>query len=301
MNLQAMKSTATLAAGKTKLALKAKSPEILIGVGIVSAIGATVLACRATLHVEEVIDNAKFNMDTCKGEVTVRANAGEEHVYNESHLKKDLTIIYVQTGVELAKLYAPAVLLGGLSITSILSGYNILNKRNVALAAAYTALEETFRDYRNRVIDRYGEEVEKQIYNNTHYEKISITGEDGKKKKEQVEVAGPGNMYSFRFDHKNINWNTTTDYNMMYLKNQEQYANDMFNARGHIFLNEILDLLGIDRVDYGQLVGWKVGNGDNYVDFGTSVVLEPVKEGSEVLQEVFMLNFNVDGETWSQI
>lgn len=304
MNLQTIKQSTSLALGNAKLLAKAKSPQIMIATGIVAGVTATVFACKATLHVEEVIDGAKEQIDECKEAFhnSAEITDGETPVvYNENHYKRDVTIIYTQTGVKLARLYAPAIFLGIVSIGSILGGYHILNKRNIAITAAFKALDETFKGYRDRVREKYGEEIEKRLYNNTHMEKISVIDEEtGKKKKESVEVAGDGNMYSFRFNHNNMNWNSTTEYNEIYLKNQEHYANDLFSARGHIFLNEILDLLGIERVDFGQLVGWKKGNGDDYVDFGVTRMLEPVGD-SGILEEVFVMNFNVDGETWDQI
>lgn len=60
--------------------------------------------------------------------------------YSSEDAKKDLTIVYAQTGVKFAKLYGPSVVLGALSITSILASNNILRKRNVALGAAYAAI-----------------------------------------------------------------------------------------------------------------------------------------------------------------
>lgn len=301
MNLQMIKAAARLSAGNAKLALKAKSPQIMIATGIIAGITATVFACKATLHIEEVIDTAQKHLEVCKEGLIEHTDA----VYNEGHYQRDLVIIYAQTGVKVLRLYAPAIILGGLSIFSIVNGYGILNRRNLAITAAYTALESTFKEYRQRVTDRYGEETENSILNNTHIEKISVVGEDGKKHKESIEVAGSGNMYSWRFDHKNVNWNHTSEYNESYLRNMEQYANDLLRARGHIFLNEILDMLGITRVDYGQLVGWRFTDGedagDNYVDFGVTRVMEPISEGSDVMEEVYMMNFNVDGETWDMI
>ena len=155
------------------------SPEILMGLGIVGTVTSAVLACKQTLKVSGVIDDAKENINKVK-EATELENVD----YTEEDATKDLTIIYAQTGVKLIKLYAPSVILGALSITSIISGQKILKTRNLALAAAYTTLEKGFKKYRSNVVEKFGEEVDKQLRYNTKVVEIETVNEKGKKKKE---------------------------------------------------------------------------------------------------------------------
>lgn len=100
-------------------------------------------------------------------------------------------------------------------------------------------------------------------------------------------------MYGRRFDEANKNWSPNADHNRMFLKAQENYANDRLNARGYIFLNDIQDILGFDRTPQGQLVGWYKTAVSNPVDFN---IVEVADEPG-----VFLLVFNPDGVIYEKI
>ncbi|HQE50129.1 MAG TPA: DUF6353 family protein, partial [Fervidobacterium sp.] len=228
--------------------------------------------------------------------------------YTPEDAKKDLAIVYIQTGLKLAKLYAPAVALGTLSIASILASNNILRKRNVALAAAYATVDKTFKEYRNRVLERFGEQVDKELRYNIKAKKIEkiVVGEDGKEKKvkETIQVAEiPGySDYAKFFDPSSPAWEKNAEYNLMFLKAEQNYANDRLKARGYLFLNEVYERLGIPPTKAGQIVGWIYDpdnpnhNGDNYVDFGLyNIHKEKTRDFVNGYEEVILLDFNVDG------
>ena len=129
-----MKSVSSVA-NKTVMKLKKHSPEILVVAGVVGAVASAVIACKATTKVGKITEEAKDMIDAIhESEKNGVTPAGE--TYTKEDCQKDLAITYVQTGIKYAKLYAPAVILGSLSITSILASNNILRKRNVALGAA---------------------------------------------------------------------------------------------------------------------------------------------------------------------
>ena len=152
-------------------AIKKSSPEILIGAGIAGAITSTVLACRATLKVTEVLDEAKDTIDAIHD---TSENEEFAEKYTKEDAKKDLTVVYIQTGLKIAALYAPAVIIGGLSLTSIFASNNILRKRCTSLAAAYATLDQSFKQYRKNVVDRFGEEVDKELRYNMVKEKATV-------------------------------------------------------------------------------------------------------------------------------
>ena len=163
---------------KVGFQLQRKSPELLVGLGIIGAITSAVLACKATTKAGKIIEEANDAISTIhQANENGVTNAGE--TYSEQDCKKDLTVAYVQTGVKFAKLYAPSVLLGAASITSILASHNIMKKRNVALAAAYAAVDKSFKDYRGRVLERFGEQVEKELRYNIKAQEIEETVTDG--------------------------------------------------------------------------------------------------------------------------
>jgi hypothetical protein len=291
--------------------LKKHSPEILVVAGVAGIIVSTVMACKATTKVSEILEDSKNIIDSIHDCQTNEALADQ---YTPEDAKKDLAIVYVQTGIKIAKLYAPAVALGTLSIASILASNNILRKRNVALAAAYATVDKTFKEYRNRVIERFGEQVDKELRYDIKAQKIekTVVGEDGKEKKvkETIQVAKiPGSSdYAKFFDSSSNAWEENAEYNLMFLKAEQNYANDRLKARGYLFLNEVYERLGIPPTKAGQIVGWIYDpnnpnhNGDNYVDFGLyNIHKEKTRDFVNGYEEVILLDFNVDGPILDRI
>lgn len=290
---------------KVGFVFKKHSPEILVAAGVVGVVGSTVLACKATLKVHEVTDKAKNDLDLIHeaGEKGA-TQAGE--VYTEEDVKKETAVVYVQTGVGLAKLYGPAIGLGVLSITAILAGHNITRKRNLALAAAYTAVDKSFKQYRGRVIERFGEALDKELKYGIQAKEVEevIVNEDGSEviEKKTIEVVDPNNYspYARFFDDGCTGWTKDPEYNLMFLHNQQRYANDLLKAKGHLFLNEVYDMLGIPRSKAGQVVGWiydeKHPAGDNFVDFGIFDIHKPTnRDFVNGFERTILLDFNVDG------
>lgn len=299
-----MKSV-NIVASKAIIKIKKHSPEILIVVGVVGTVASAVIACKATTKVNRIIDDAKGDIDKVH---TATENCVTEagETYSTEDSKKDLVIIYAQTGVKLAKLYAPAVILGTLSIASILASNNILRKRNVALGAAYAAIDKSFKDYRGRVIERFGEQVDTELkygIKAKKFEEVEVDPETGKEKKvkKTVMVADPNlqSDYAVYFDNKSRNYETNQDYNYMFLKAQQQFANDKLQTRGHLFLNEVLDDLDLPRTSAGQIVGWTKDGPDGYVNFRIVEVDRETEDGRH--EPSLLLDFNVEGNIWDKM
>lgn len=291
-----------------KATFKAKkhSPEILVVAGVVGVVTSGVMACKATTKLSGILEESKNNVDTIHNYVEEK---GFSEKYTEEDSKKDLTIVYAQTGIKLVKLYAPAIILGTLSIGAILTSNNILRKRNVALAAAYATIDRSFKDYRGRVVERFGEELDKELKYNIKAKEIKekVVDEDGNKKtvKKSVNVVDP-NMYSDYarfFDDGCTGWGKDPEYNLMFLKQQQNYANDKLKSQGYLFLNEVYDMLGIPRTKAGQVVGWVYDEanpiGDNFVDFGIfNYESEKARDFVNGYERTILLDFNVDGVIW---
>ena len=164
--------------------MKKHSPEILMVAGVAGVVVSAVMACKATLKVDAIMDETKEKMDKVhEAEETGTTDAGED--YSKEDAKKDTVIVYAQTGLKLAKTYAPAVAIGALSITSILASNNILRKRNVALAAAYATVDKSFKEYRSRVIEKFGQEIDRELKYNIKAEKVTATEVDEETGKEK--------------------------------------------------------------------------------------------------------------------
>lgn len=290
---------------KSVMKLKKRSPEILIVAGIAGTVVSAVVACKATTKVNKIVEDTKNDIEKVYTAVeTGVTEAGETYSVEDS--KKDLTIIYAQTGVKLAKLYAPAVILGTLSIASILASNNILRKRNVALGAAYAAIDKSFKEYRGRVIERFGEQVDTELkygIKAKKFEEVEVDPETGKEKKvkKTVMVADPNlqSDYAVYFDSKSRNFETNFDYNRMFLKAQQQFANDKLQTRGHLFLNEVLDDLDLPRTSAGQIVGWTKDGPDGYVNFRILEVERETEDGRH--EPALLLDFNVEGNIWEKM
>lgn len=313
MNFSNAIQTAKFAIGRGGLVLKKYSPEILTAAGVIGTVGSTVLACKATLKVEDILDEAKKKSNLINavhdGEIEVDAE------YTDKDYSKDLLVNRTQTAVKLIKLYGPAITLGALSITAILGGQHILRKRNVAVMAAYKLCEESFNNYRSRVKEELGEEKDRQFYYGITEETVKekVKSKDGKTKTvtKKVEKA-PDHLYSQYarfFDEANINWNKSPEQNMYFLKMVQNQMNDKLKARGHVFLNEVYDALGFERSEAGQLVGWvwnkdntAMEAGDGYIDFG-------IFDGNDYAKRAFvngdersiLLDFNIDGMIYDLI
>lgn len=295
------------ATGRAGLVLSKHSPEILLFVGVAGIITSTVLACRSTLKVDEVLDRHEEKMDRIN-EVFKR---DEPEKYSEQDMKKDKTVVYVQTAVDYIKLYGPAASLMTISICCILGSYRIMHKRQIALLAAFNSVTEAYNAYRQRVIEDFGEQKDYMYRHGLREEEVTEiqTDEDGKTKKvKKQKLVDDGladlSQYARRYNQQTssqwmLNPEGSSDhtYNLMYLRTQQNSFNDLLQSRGHVFLNEVYDCLGLDRSPEGQLVGWVKGNGDDYVDFGLDYTDQFMKQNADE----FILDFNVDGAVHEMI
>lgn len=281
--------------------LSKHSPEIFIIAGIVGTVTSAVLACKATLQVNDILDEAKENIDE------IHEREPEENVDTET--KKELAIAYAQTGIKLVKLYAPSVILGALSITSIVTSNKILAKRNVALSAALATVSKGFEEYRERVVKKYGPEVDQALRYNLKDVKIeeTVTDEDGKERKvkKTVPVVEEKSDYIFYYDQDSMRGSTgNIEHDMAFLRGQQKYANDKLITDGRLFLNDVLESMGGNdvRTKAGQVLGWVYDPTDktidNKVDFRMKQVYKKTEDG---YKPTILLDFNCDGDVWKSM
>lgn len=294
---------------KAGFQLKKHSPEILVVTGVIGVVTSAVLACKATRKLDSVLEESKEQIDKIKDYIE---EEGYSEGYTEKDASKDLAITYTQSALKIAKLYGPSVILGAASIGAIFGGHNILRKRNVALAAAYTAVDKGFKDYRNRVIERFGKELDRELKYNIKSDTVEVTelDEDGKEKTSKVTVntVDPNELSEFArfYDDGCTGWTKDPELNLVFLKKQQCWANDLLKSRGWLTLNEVYDMLGITRTAAGMVVGWiydeKHPVGDNFVDFGIyDINNEANRRFVNGLERTILLDFNVDGNIYDKI
>ena len=269
----------TRAFHKTGLKLKKHSPEILVVTGIVGVVVSTVMACKATTKVNDVIAKGKEAVNDVHDKMA-DAEAGiiQAEEYTPKEQRKDLAVAYAKTGYELVKLYAPAATVGVLSLTAIVGSHKILRKRNVALAAAYASTDKLFKEYRGRLIDRFGKEVDRELlYNlkNKEIEEVTVSedGSESTQKKTVKVIEGPlYDEFARIFDESCVAWTKSPEKNRFFLAEVERFANQKLQEQGFLFMNDVYEALGFDKTAAGQVVGWVFNEenpiGENYVSFG---------------------------------
>lgn len=265
--------------------LTKNSPHILFGAGIVGMAASTALACKATLEAKDIVDEIRAEIK----EITEDKDEIVRRTDNNGTYEKALAFKYAESGAKVLRVYSPAILVGGLSLTALIGSHIQLTRRNAALTATVATLAKAYDSYRARVREVLGEEEERDIY---------MGVERDKKTKATTRVSPtPFSPYARLFEESNINWRNNAEYNLMFIKAQLNAFNYKLQSRGHVFLNEVYDGLGMPRTVEGQVVGWVLdGEGDNYIDFGLREAFS-----SAQLEKNFWLDFNVDGVVYDKI
>ena len=296
---------------------KQHSPEILVIGGVVGVVASAVMACKATTKIRPVLDDTQLAADAIraaaeKGEAECNLEDGTVGIapYSAENAKKDLAITYAHSALELAKIYAPSVVLGAASITCILAGHNILHKRNAAITAAYAILDNDFKGYRSRVVDRFGRELDRELRYNIRAQEVeeTVVNEDGTEStvKKTVNSVDPKNLPSLFarcFADGTPGWQRNPQDSLIYLRQQQNMLTNRLQSKGHLFLNEVYESLGYSITEAGNAVGWVYDPNnetlENFVDFGIYDSNDERKiafvNGDE--QNIW-LDFNVDGNVW---
>lgn len=297
MSIVAHIPTAVLkVAGRPMLHVQKHSPIILFGVGVVGAVTSTVLACKATLKLDGILTETEKTLQ-------LMDSVMDNPEYSDKDRQKDKYTLKVQTAVKVGKLYAPAVGLGLISIGALTGSHYIMSSRQAGLMAAYAALDKGYKDYQARVRDELGEDREEQLRVGSIVTKEKDA--DGKTVKVVRRDPNGYSPYAILFSNEtSTEWVEKPEYNLLTLRAKQNYANNLLQSRGHVFLNDIYDMLGVPRKPEGQLVGWLRNNknGDNFIDFGV------FRNGEDRIREFMMgaegavwLDFNVDGEIYDKI
>lgn len=295
-----MKMPAKLATFGKKIIVKLDkhSPEILMVSGVACVVGGTILACKATLHVEEIMEEREDSLND------IQTASGSSN-YTPEMEAQDLRTLKVRTAAKLVKNYAPSVGLITLGVGCFLGSYGILKKRNVALTAAYNALTTAFSNYRARVVEEFGEEKDKEFYYGKKKKKQIVDPETGKiVEKDILNTDGYESPYHKFFDESSQYFVRNATQNLFFLTQQQNWANDKLKQQGCLFLNEVYDMLGLPRTQIGAIVGWIYGKDgkDNYVNFGfLNITREKTRDFVNGYEDVVLLDFNVDGVIYDKI
>lgn len=304
--------------GRQLLHLQKTSPKVMFYAGVAGVVGSTVLACRATLRVSEVLSateelqaRSEGMYDAHKLYKGTAAVSPEIEAYDEKTYNRDQMVLKIKTILNVTKLYAPSAGLLMISIGLLTGSHVTLTKRNASLTAAYAGVDQAFTKYRDRVVAQLGKNADDEFrYGAENVEEVVLEGKDGEKKKTIVRkrVSGEGrSMYARFFDQTCPEWQRNPEYNRAFLQCQQNYMNEKLKIRGHLLLNEVYDALGMERSQAGCVVGWVLKeedrSRDNYVDFGIfdDITNPSVRDFVNGYEDSVLLDFNVDGVVYDQI
>lgn len=292
------------------------SPELLAVGAIVAAAGSIVLAIKATPKAEVVIAKANNDIKRIKTDMSDDNKIANQE-YSVALGKKELTKVYAKTGLEIGKLYLPTAIGFSLTVAGVLNSHRIMKGRNMALAAAYTTLENGYRSYRERVAAKVGEKVERDIFRNVYDEEKEVVELDknGNEVTKIKKVKGPhvkvDSDFAVIYDHNAKEWQRDTNMNINLLALKEKYLNQKLQYNGAVFLHEVYEELGIDPYDLGEkkmqasrILGWLYDPADDardsYISFGLFDRLgnrnETTMDALRTNAQELFLEFNVDGD-----
>lgn len=306
-----MKETIVKAFAKASLTLRKHMPTILVVGGTIGLVTAGVLACKETTKLDEVLAKGEERTNKLADKINKVDDLKEtgtvgEGEYTEEDEKKDIVGVYAKNVFDVAKLYAPSVILAVASVSAILGGFGILKARHAAITMAFGEMSAAFAEFKNRTKDAVGEEKYREILDGVGKELKEVIEDNGNTVVAEVDTVKPvKDPYTFE-------WNAdTTKESGAYTKGdpagnlafltavQEAFNNKLRNLTGYVFLNDVLDELGLPKTKAGQEVGWVIQpndehEGDNYIDFGIENVDNVDKETMKFTRN-FILHFNCDG------
>jgi hypothetical protein len=225
-------------ARNSKPYLKANSATILTCLSALGVVATSVLTVKATVKAVRIIDEA------------------------ECVKKEDLNKLEVVKATY--QCYIPAVLVGTSTMFCIF-GANVLNKRQQAsLISAYTLVDNSFKEYKNKLKELYGEETHNNVINALAVEKAAeidvwangLTGEYNL-------ITSDGEPRLFYEEYSGRYFESTIERVM----NAEYHLNRNYVLRGDAALNELYEFLGLEQTDYGYSVGWSYVDGLSWIDF----------------------------------
>ena len=267
------KENAIVKMANAKFYIKKNSPEILVGAGIATLIGSLVYTVIGTLDTGVDVTNAVCELDEVENDDSLM----------EEERRKKKHGIYIHAGLNIARNYAPAVTLAMASAGCLIGSNAIMRRRAFSLAAAYSALDATFSDYRTRVIDEYGDEVDKKMRYGLTTKEVEVeqvdeeTGEVVKTKATVTEGDESATTVWYKRQYElsdgtvivNPNWQPNKDLNATFVLAQIAWFNGRLSRGEHVWQDDIYKELGIPVDGYRQeahVLGWTPDkSGEKYI------------------------------------
>lgn len=273
-----LKQNVSKTLAKVKFFGNKNAPELLLIGGLIGIVISEIGIGIAATKVTPINKKAKKNLNKIhmKADVVIDGEQVTGEVLDpEFNEKKELTKVYALAGLEYVKLFGPFVLTTVASFAVICKSHSIMKDRNIQLAAAYTILDSSFREYRKRVANKFGEEAEYNIRNNVQDQLSTTIAEDGT---EVVTVVGKSGdwptdeMFGFFFKEGCYGWSKNSLYNKDFVIGRERWWKALLQVNEYVTVNDIRKDFGKKPTKAGAMWGWKKeANGTEpttIIDFG---------------------------------
>lgn len=255
-----------------KLFWKKNSPIIMISTGVAGMVVGTIIACKSV----KKLDEAKKE---CVSDLNDIHDLKPEKGCDKSVMieyEKGLVRTYVRCGIKLGKIVAPAAATIIASGAMIFAGYGVLDAKHAAALTAFATEQDSFKKYRERVVEDAGQEADDKYYYGEYSVENDIPVLDRKgnpkldkdgnpvTKKEiehRVNCPGIGRMKYFeqntRDDEGNLiysnpNWRADNRINYSFCQGAENWVSTQICLHGFIFLNDAYEAFGFPKTVEGQ-------------------------------------------------
>lgn len=302
-----IKSTIYLVGRTVKMFGIKHGPAIALGVGIAAIPTAVILSSFASLKAKKIVEDAEWELDDIENTSRVEGEDKETgdivcEEYTPEAKERDKARVMAKTALKLTTVYLPTAATTAVAISGILVYTKIIKQRLLIATTAYAALDTAFKNYRERVVEKYGKEIDHQLRYGIKKDLIQTTkiDENGNevpvtKEVETSESAENGYCDLTRIFSKETSpmWWPEGDYNEMTLRGVENFYTRKLRVDGFVIMNDVLEAMGLKREAIGTVYGWvyDATKKDNKIDLslqriGTSDYLVDFSEIDYILDKI---------------
>lgn len=210
---------------KAEKALKNNSPAILSAIGVSGTITTAYLASKASFKAAPIIYRHE-------------AEAGTPEDLKE-RLVERTKIVW--------RLYIPAGISGGVTVFSIIAATRVGNRRTAAVTAAYSLSERAYSEYRDQVIEQFGESKDRTIRDKVAQKRL----DENPPEETHVIVAGSGDVLCCEL------WTGryfTSD--METIRRAQNDLNAILLSRDEATLSDFYHMIGLPNTVSASVYGW---------------------------------------------
>lgn len=229
----------------SKRFLKLNGSTILTGIASIGIIATSIMTAKATVKAVRLLDEKKSECDEPIGK---------------------MEIVKIT-----APIYMSSFIMGASTIACILSANSFNRRQQASLISAYALANNSYKKYRNKVKELYGEETDKQIIDSIAIEKaeeVNIYSQTLMGSDSLLPVDCPTNKMLFYDEYGERFFESTIEQVVI----AEYHLNRNFVLGACLYLNDFYELLGLEKTDYGESVGWILDDGLYWVEFNHRLV-----------------------------